>query len=419
MESADETDAYEKSVDSKFAYLLYSRALRSIALIYMGLAFSLYLTALHLSVISVGLVAAVAMLFMIFLTMLLGFVGDRKGFKVELVVAEAIAFIGALVIALSTTVAFIIIGMVIAGLSGGAGGMRGAFSPGTNAFIANNYSDEKERVHKYSVITMVASASAIGGSLLFSSVSLLSKYVGVLNAYRYLFMLAALLLGVSVLLLMLLSEAKRPKKTTRVMKASSMTYSLRVITANAIGGVGMGLVMPLLPLWFKLSYHAGPLEIGIIFGSVYVATALGSYVSSRLAHRFNALNIASYTRVLSGVLLFAMALSPALIVAGIMYIARAVIAGFGSPSRTTVNVRGIDTEDYGTATSVQGVASRVAQLSSGASGYLMDYSLPFPIFIGGIFQLASGISYKLLFKKHDIQRVESGKHPKRSPKAAQ
>jgi len=47
---------------------------------------------------------------------------------------------------------------------------------------------------------------------------------------------------------------------------------------------------------------------------------------------------------------------------------------------------------------VQGVASRVAQLSSGASGYLMDYALPLPLSIGAIFQFASGISYKLLFK---------------------
>ena len=134
---------------------------------------------------------------------------------------------------------------------------------------------------------------------------------------------------------------------------------------------------------------------------MYIFTAFGSYISSRFAHRFNPLNIASYTRVLSGLLLLAMAFSPVLIIAGIIYVTRAVIAGFGSPSRTTVNVRGIDAEDYGTATSVQGVASRVAQLSSGASGYLMDYALQMPLLVGGIFQFASGISYKLLFKGRD------------------
>jgi len=394
--SAAETEI--EKIDSRFKYLLYSRAFRSIALIYMSLAFSLYLVALHVSIINVGLVAAATMLFMIFLTILLGAIGDRRGYKTELVIAEVFAFIGALIIAISSTVTYIIIGMIIAGLSGGAGGMRGAFSPGTNAFIANNYRDEKERVKRYSLVTMVASAAAIGGSLLFSIVTPLSASVGLLNAYRYIFMFSSALLGLSVLLLLLLTDAKKPVKTTKMMKASSAKYSLKVITANSLGGIGMGVFMPLLPLWFKLSYGAEPFEIGIIFSAVYIFTALGSYMSSRFAHRFNALNIASYTRVLGSLLLLAMAFSPALIIAGIIYIARAVIAGFGSPSRTTVNVRGIDAEDYGTATSVQGVASRVAQLSSGASGYLMDYALPMPLVVGGIFQFASGISYKLLFK---------------------
>ncbi len=392
-------DANNLEASDRFRYLLYSRAFRSVALIYMSLAFSLYLVALHVSIINVGLVAAATMLFMIFLTLLLGFIGDRKGYRAELVIAEAIAFIGALIIALSSTVTYIIAGMIIAGLSGGAGGMRGAFSPGTNAFIANNYTDEKIRIKKYSMVTMTASAAAIGGSLLFSIVTPLSGLVGLLDAYRYMFLLSSMLLGVSTLLLLCLKDAKRPVKTTRVMKASSAKYSLRVITANTIGGIGMGVFMPLLPLWFKLSYDANPLEIGIIFGAVYLFTALGSYISSIIAHKYDTLNTASYTRVFSGLLLFAMAVSPTLIIAGMIYIARAIIAGYGSPSRTTVSVRGINSEDYGTATSVQGVASRVAQLSSGASGYLLDYALPMPLLVGGIFQLASGISYKMLFKK--------------------
>ncbi|MEM3426616.1 MAG: MFS transporter, partial [Thermoproteota archaeon] len=372
----------QTEIDKRFKYLLYSRAFRSVALIYMSLAFSLYLTALRIGVIAIGLVAAATMLFMIFLTMLLGMLGDRKGYRIELIVAELVAFVGALIIAASSSAIFIIIGMIIAGLSSGAGGMRGAFSPGTNAFVANNYSDERERIRKYSILTMTASASAIGGSVLFSSISPLSSYVGLLNAYRYMFLLAAVLLGISTIFLMMLKENIRPKKTTKFMKMSSVKYATKVITVNAFGGLGMGLVIPLLPLWFKLSYHAEPLEIGLIFSVVYIATALGSYISSVVAHRFGAVSISSYTRILSGVLLFAMAVSPTLIIAALIYIARAITAGFGSPSRTAVSVRGINAEDYGAATSVQGIASRVAQLSSGASGYLMDYALPMPILIG-------------------------------------
>ncbi|MCL4375693.1 MFS transporter, partial [Candidatus Marsarchaeota archaeon] len=84
---------------------------------------------------------------------------------------------------------------------------------------------------------------------------------------------------------------------------------------------------------------------------------------------------------------------------GELKLLRGVLAGFGSPSRTAMNVKGIDAEDYGAATSMQGTAARAGQLSSGLSGYLMDYYLPLPIFIGGILQMAGGVSYKILFGK--------------------
>ncbi|MCL4365381.1 MAG: MFS transporter [Candidatus Marsarchaeota archaeon] len=388
------------NLDARFRYLLYSRAFRSAAIVYMSLAFSLYLSALHVTLTYIGIISGLTMLFVVCLTILLGIIGDRYGYRKELIIAEVVSFSGALMVGLSYTPLYIVMGMVIGGVGGGAGGLRGAFSPGTNAFIANNYPDQNKRINKYSLVTLVGSISAIGGSILFAMVVPLSNLVGLLNSYRYLFLLSACLLILSILSLARLTEEKKPKKTTKVMKSSSMHYSAKVIATNLIGGIGVGLFLPLLPLWFALSYGANALEIGIIFTSVYLATALGSYLSSRIAHRLDTLNVAAYARTLNGMLLFAMAFSPALIFAAAFYLLRAVLAGFGSPSRTAINMKGIDPEDYGTATGIQGVASRVGQLSSGLSGYLMDNSLPLPIFIGGMLQIASGVGYKMLFRKN-------------------
>ena len=389
--------------DKRFKYLLYSRAFRSVAIIYMSLAFSLYLAALHIQIIEIGIVAAIAMLFMVFLTISLGFIGDRYGYRIELLCSEFVALIGALIIGVSSAPLYIMAGMVIAGIGGGAGGMRGAFSPGTNAFIANNYKDQKDRIKRYSHITLVGSIASIGGSILFASVSPLSGLIGQLGAYRILFLASAVMLVASLISISMLTEEKRPKKTTKVMKSSSIKYSARVIVVNVLGGIGIGLVIPLLPLWLVLSYGATSFDIGIIFTALYLAVALGSYFSSKIASRMDMLNVATYTRLLSGALLFAMAFAPTLIIAAVLYLIRGILAGFGSPSRTAVNVKGVDIEDYGTATSIQGVASRAGQLSSGLSGYLMDFALPLPIFVGGIFQLVSGISYKLLFSRRKKQ----------------
>ena len=389
--------------DKRFKYLLYSRAFRSVAIIYMSLAFSLYLAALHIQIIEIGVVAAIAMLFMVFLTISLGLIGDRYGYRIELLCSEFVALIGSLIIGVSSAPLYIMAGMVIAGIGGGAGGMRGAFSPGTNAFIANNYKDQKDRIRRYSHITLVGSIASIGGSILFASVSTLSGLIGQLGAYRILFLASAVMLVASLISISMLTEEKRPKKTTKVMKSSSIKYSARVIVVNVLGGMGVGLVIPLLPLWLALSYGATSFDIGIIFTALYLAVALGSYLSSKIAGRMDTLNVATYTRLLSGALLFAMAFAPTLIIAAVLYLIRGILAGFGSPSRTAVNVRGVDIEDYGTATSIQGVAARAGQLSSGLSGYLMDLALPLPIFVGGIFQVVSGISYKLLFSKRKKQ----------------
>ncbi|EEZ92534.1 MAG: hypothetical protein BJBARM4_0896 [Candidatus Parvarchaeum acidiphilum ARMAN-4] len=47
-----------------------------------------------------------------------------------------------------------------------------------------------------------------------------------------------------------------------------------------------------------------------------------------------------------------------------------------------INSNGVNAQDYGTASSVMGLANRLAQTSSGLSGYLMDVSLPFPVLLG-------------------------------------
>ncbi len=381
-----------------FKYLLLSRGFRSVAIIYMSLAFSLYLNALHIDITNIGIIAALTMLFMIFLMLSLGFIGDRYGYKIEMLIAEVVAFLGAVIIGLSSSVTFIAVGMIIAGLGGGAGGIRGAFSPGSNAYIANNYKQQDERIKKFSYINVVSSLCAIIGSFLLIGVSIIGTGTSILIVYRYFFILSAAFLGVSALSILMLEDVKRPKKTTIIMKKSSRNYSFKVILANLFSGGGIGLVIPLLPLWFEIAYHASAAEIGAIFIVVYIATALGSYMSSKITNKFNYVNASSYTLIGSGLLFIAMAISPTLILAAVSYILRAVVSGFGNPFRRSVNVSGINSHDYGTATSIQGIASRSAQMSSGISGYLMDYSIDAPLFLGGVLQIFGGISYKLLFK---------------------
>lgn len=248
------------------------------------------------------------------------------------------------------------------------------WSPGISALVASNWKDERERIKKLGLLSSGASAASVFGSLLVSLKQLLPYNPE--EDFRVIFFFSSALLLISIITLLMVHEVERPKKTSKVMKRSSLNYISKVIVSNTITGAGIGIAIPLLPLWFKIVYHINDFTIGLVFTTSYALTSLGSFLAVRI--ELDTLKVASITRVLNGALLIALALSPWFLLAAAFYIIRGFNAGVGAPNRTAVNVRGISDEDYGAATSLQGISTRVAQLSSGVSGYMMDIWLPLP-----------------------------------------
>ncbi len=378
-----------------FKYLAISRVLRSIGLIFVTLSSSLYLSLIGIKPLIIGIIFAGVIAFSSVLSFLLGLFGDRKGYKKAIIIGDSFAVIGVLTLSLTRNLIFITIALIIAGIGGTAGGLRGVYSPGLTALVMSNWEDEKERIEKIGYLTFLGSISAVGGSLMLS----ISSYLpfGKIGNYKFLFLISFLLLLGSLISVFLVKERPRPIKTSKIMKVSSFRYISKVIIANSFAGFGVGMAIPLLPLWFSICYHVSPSLIGVVFTLNYIATSLGSFTATKLF--FETLKAASITRILNGIFLIAMAFSPFFFLASLIYIIRGFNAGFGAPNRTAVNIRGVSSEDYGTASSLQGIATRVSQMSSGLSGYLMEIDSPLSLFIGGIFQAIGGILYMKLLKK--------------------
>ncbi|QKR00912.1 MFS transporter [Metallosphaera tengchongensis] len=355
---------------------------------------SLYLSALGLPPALIGLVFLGMTAYIAGFSLGLGMLGDRVGYKKSLILGDLIPALGLALLVSTRDLLIVIPSMIVTGLGGTAGGARGAFSPGLTAIVARNWRGEEERVEKMGKLTSVAALSGMGGGLLLAFHDYLP--FGNLNDYRFLFGVASLLLLASSLFVLRVEEKRGEKKSTRFMKRSSLNYISKVIASNVLSGAGIGLAIPLLPLWFSLRFHATPLVIGITFSLASVSTALGSYLATLT--KGSPLKLASMTRIINGVLLMGMALSPFLVLASVLYIVRGLNAGLGMPNRTAVNVRGISEEDFGTASSLQGVATRLSQTSSGLSGYIMEFGVDLPLEIGGFVQLLGGITYFALLR---------------------
>ncbi len=125
-------------LEYSFRFLIVSRAIRSIAISFAGLSIPLYLLALKYNIIFVGIVYFILTLTTSLITFTFGFLGDRIGYKKILIIAEILPFILFLVLSFSNNLVLIIAGIIVSGVGGGPGAMRGAFSPGTSALIAKN-----------------------------------------------------------------------------------------------------------------------------------------------------------------------------------------------------------------------------------------------------------------------------------------
>ncbi|MHB8360467.1 MAG: MFS transporter [Thermoplasmataceae archaeon] len=385
--------------DASFNFLLLSRASRSVALSFSAISYPLYLFILGYNIIMIGFFAFFLILFTVFQTLLMGVIGDRFGYRFSLIVSEIFPIFSMSVLFFTTYNPLIYL-TVIGGIGGGPGALRGAFSPGTTALIGNNWPDTNARVRKIGLVTTVGSLFSIFGGLLVVSQSFLSHSLGEVSSYRFLFGVSSLLMIISFVSLFFVTERQREMKKHGVIQKGSMRHLGKVILSNSVNGAGIGLSMAIISAWFHLAFGVSSFFLGIMFTGSYLATAAGSYISVRMAERIkNPGKLGAYARMLQGLLMIPIALSPFFYIAAIFYIFRMTVAGYGVSSRGTINLSGLKEGDLGAGTSFQATAGRLSQLSSGASGILTDLFIPLPLVLGGSIQFFAGVLYLKLFGK--------------------
>lgn len=389
------TDSRERS----FIFLILSRCLRSVATIFAVLSLPLYLLNFT-GIETIGIVFAISGLVTLLITLGGGFLGDRIGYKKVLMIVELPSIFGLTILALFQSHFMIFLAVAIGGTAGTPGAMRGAFSPGITPYVATLWKEQSERVKKLSLITAVGSFSALGGSgLLVLKNFIFSGYPGT-DSFRYLYGISAVLMIASLLSLSMMLTDRPRKRSVRIMQKSSGIYTMKVVLGNVFNGAGLGLAIALLPAWLSLRFGTGSQTVGEIFTGSYLFTGISSYLASGISDlgREKHVLIGGLSRTFQGILLIVIAFMPSVLFVAIVYFVRSLIAGYGAPLRTAVNVQGISEGDYGSASSIQGVSMRAAQTTSGASGYLMAYDISLPILGGGILQGVGGLVYYWILK---------------------
>ena len=391
----------DNNADRNFRFLLYARILRSVGISFSSVALPLYMAALGFSPFLIGISFLLMTLFGSFLVLLWGLLGDRFGYKKVLIVVEALFSCSAIIFALGqNTLTLILLAAVLGGYGGmGGGGLRGAFGPGMTALVGYLWRDPGERIRRLGTITFVAGLAGTAGYGLLAAEDSLSSFIGIVNAFKTLYFLTFFTGVGAIVLLSFIKEQRHAPRKARIITRKSGKFVSRIVASNVVNGLGIGMAIPLLPLWFLLAFKYTTTDISIIYVSSAAAGAVASYFAHDVSSRLGAVRSASLTRILNGLFMVTMAFSPLGLLAAVLYVLRSISSGIGAPIRQAVTLGGVEETELGAASSLTGLSIRASFMSSGIGGYLLTLSEGLPLEVGGALQICGGaIFYRLLHR---------------------
>jgi MFS family permease len=382
------------------------RLLRSFATSFLTIIFPLYLVARHEPSSTIGLVLAAGSIIAAAMTAAVGIGGDRYGRRPMLVGLGVLGAGGALALAWPTPLSVVILASGLGGVgrggSAGSGGAWGPFFPAEQPMLAASVPAER-RTGAFGRLGFVGVLGATLGSLAAGLPRLLQAHgMSELQGYRVLFAVAAgLSLGVAACSLLLVEPPRRPTSGATPTGPHLGTRSLigRLGVTNALNGLGLGFLGPLLTYWFYVRFHVGVAEIGLLYTGVNVASALPYLGAARLTRRLGSVRTVVVTRGASVVVLLSMAVAPTFAMAGALLAVRMVLNSLGVPARQSFVMTQADENRRGTVAAVGQLPSVVtSSISPAIGGALIGAFQDVPIVGAAVFMGANTLAYHLSFR---------------------
>ena len=405
--------------------LIASRGVRSVGQGALAVTFTLYLNALHWSAPQIGAVLGGSLLFGAALTLWLGPLSDRLGRKQFLLGYELVLIVCALLAMLTTVGWVLVLAAVLSGFGRGANGAAGPFGPLEQAWLSHSVT-ALQRARVFSLNATVGFVGMAVGALFGALPHWLGAWLPGLWGYRALFLLP---IAGSTLGFFLLAGARdltavELRGRTRSGAASPDSVAadrrridseqrrrenglmLRLGLVNALNGLGIGMVAPMMAYWYALRYGHGPASIGPAMAASFLLAAIGSQLSGRLAQRTGVVNAVVGLRTVGLAMLLLTPLAPVFWIAATLYALRAAVnqGTLGVRQALTVSLTGDDRR--GLAAAINNVSVQIPRaIGPLIAGLLLHAGwLLAPFLVAGSFQAAYLVLYQRFF--HGVKAIE-------------
>ncbi len=372
----------------------------------------IYLSRIGFSAVQIGFIFTVTIIVGMFLSIWVGFAADKYGRKFVIILLTVVSAVSAIGF-LFTTNYYILMGLIAVGTIGrgggaGSGGAFGPFYPAEQALITESVKP-KFRNNAFSYLSIFGTIGSAVGSIIALIPSHFTHMFGMdwRGSYLFLMALAGVLYFVMVIATMFIHERKdRPKRQNALQISWKLVGKLSI--TNAINGLGIGFLGPILVYWFFIKYGAGTDAIGILYTIVNIIAVIPFLIASPLAKIFGSVKTIVATRLFGVVTLILMAFMPTFLLASIFFTIRMMVIAIGNPLRQSFVMGQAKSEERATVASLSNLPQQItSSVGPAASGYLIDMSMiEMPILFAASFQFVNAILYWYFFKNSDEHNEE-------------
>ncbi|WP_297068442.1 MFS transporter [Thermococcus sp.] len=328
--------------------------------------------------------------------LLAGPVSLRLGYRKTLLLSAFLGFLGRVLQVLAMNWVTLFLGFTLVGVN------MGLRQPNYNAYLSELVPGEKR--HE-------AFSKSFGLGTLFNSLGVLlaGSLPGYLvetglageTAYRLTFSLSLFQFVFVVPALLLVRDVTVREKKIR-WERSLVVKILKFSLPSALIGLGAGITIPFMSLYFKLRFGETLSTISYVFFFQQLAMGLGSFGLPELVRKYGPVKVITSFQ---GTATFLFTIFPSIetfALAGVVYVARAILMNIIWPINSSFMMGFFKTEEKATANGIQQAFSTFMRgIGNSIGGTLFALSLAYPFYATALLYATATALFYAFFIKHN------------------
>lgn len=388
--------------DIDLTLLMCSMASRRVSMGFLMIVRAIYFSLLGFSPVSIGVLLSIATLVSAFHHITFGFLSDRFGRKIFLILGGIFATIRLVIFALSSDFWMLALGQGIGAMGEGAG----AGQPVVSGYIADK-TDARDRASVFSALAVSNSLAATAGSLIAGLPTYFQSALDldVFKAHSLLFWIGALGGVVSILLIIPIKDVRSLRVdgepvVSKPIRRSSRSVILKFSLVRSTSGLGWGFIQSLESLYFFIRFGVGGEFLGPIYAAIRLVTVFSYTLVPRIVDRFGDIPSIVFSRLATAAITISFSLTPILPLALVLMAISRVFMMFTMPIRQSFATGIVDPEETATAIGVSSFARMgLRTIAPTVAGYMFEtISLSMPFITGAALLVANGLLFRTFFQ---------------------